>query len=115
MKPLCLPNTAPAMMQMALTGLKSGMGANRIRPAAANAPKVAVGMIWRRAGFPASNPQKNTASAAQPTSSVSNPDCSICKYAHVSKAARGASRATVSAAERNICFAGVLTGSPKRA
>ncbi len=79
MKPLCLPKTDPAMMQMALTGLKSGRGANRMRPAAASAPRVAVGIIWRRAGLSASNPQKNTAKAAQPTKSVSSPDCSICK------------------------------------
>ena len=41
-------------MAMALTGLKSGMGPNKMRPAAANAAKTSVGIIWRRPGRDAS-------------------------------------------------------------
>lgn len=41
-------------MAMALTGLKSGMGPNKMRPAAANAANTSVGIIWRRPGRDAS-------------------------------------------------------------
>ena len=54
MKPLRRPNVAPAIMAIALTGLKSGMGPNKMRPAAASAASTSVGMIWRRPGRDAS-------------------------------------------------------------
>ena len=54
MKPLCLPRVAPATMAMADTGLTSGTGAKRMRPAAATAPSVAVGRICLSAGRDAS-------------------------------------------------------------
>ena len=54
MKPLRRPSVAPAMMAMALTGLKSGMGPNKMRPAAASAASTSVGIIWRRLGRDAS-------------------------------------------------------------
>ena len=54
MNPLLRPNATPAIIAMALTGLKSGMGANRMRPAAARAANTTVGMMSRRRGRDAS-------------------------------------------------------------
>ena len=53
----------PEMIHIALTGLKSGIGAKRILPAAASAPKVAVGTICRKVGLSLSklNMNKNRA------------------------------------------------------
>lgn len=71
-KPLRDPSAAPAMMAMAETGLKSGMGANRMRPAAASAASTSVGMICRNAGRPASYPAKNSPITNSTTSNMSS-------------------------------------------
>ena len=63
------------LMQVALTGLKSGMGAKMIRPAAASAARTTVGMICLSAGFERSKLRKNTAIAATATTNVSNAAC----------------------------------------
>ena len=72
MKPLRGPNVAPAMMAIAESGLKSGMGANRMRPAAAHAASTSVGMIWRSAGWLRSYPRKNRTSTNVTTTIMSS-------------------------------------------
>ena len=63
-------------MAMALTGLKSGMGPNKMRPAAANAANTSVGIIWRRPGREARNPQRTAQSTSATTTSMANAACS---------------------------------------
>ena len=72
MKPLLRPNTAPARMQIADTGLKSGMGANSMRPAAARAASTTVGMTCRKEGREVSKAAKNTPTAVSAVATVSS-------------------------------------------
>ena len=51
---------------MADTGLKSGMGANSMRPAAARAASTTVGMTCRKEGREVSKEAKNTPTAKRP-------------------------------------------------
>ena len=65
------------MIAIAETGLKSGMGPKRMRPAAASAASTSVGMICRNAGREASYPAKKSASTSATTSSMSSADCAM--------------------------------------
>ena len=57
-------------MQIAETGLKSGIGAKMMRPAAAIAPSVAVGIICLSGGFDFSYPKKYKSTPAMATAKV---------------------------------------------
>ena len=87
MNPLFLPNTTPAMIATALTGLKSGIGANRIRPAAASAARTTVGMMSRRRGVEDSYVAKNTPSDARTTTSDRSAVWSAFVSAHTTRIA----------------------------
>lgn len=70
-KPPRLPRTAPAMIQIAVTGLTSGKGANNTRPAAAIAAQTTTGRICLSAGLEASIDPNIRATTSKTESSVS--------------------------------------------
>ena len=100
-------------MAMADTGLKSGIGANRMRPAAARLASTTMGMVSRRRGRRCSKEAKNAARETVTTTKLNSPAWSMPAAAQTASPSGTIATATASSAEATV-MKGLRTGARNR-